>query len=443
MLTLLAVLSISLTQIPGIILRYIPFSKLVTQKQKKKLLCCYTLAFLFENVLFYIIASKANIIVTPFIYKIGIMLYAYVYFIINCLIIKKLFYQHAFVLGIQGNYALLLHSLVAIVLSFYSNKIATDTQFIIQSFVYLFLFIITSYPLWLLIKDSFILNITANHNNYWTIIWLTPVLLYFSNAVVTMDESWINTWRQFIARLLTATVTIIIWKCVNFDFRELEEKLALKSTNKLLHLQMEAINHQAETLREKDEKIRILRHDMRHNVQILSSLIASGDLTSASLILAEVNDNLENTKAITFCKNPIINSSLLVYITRAQEENIEIISEIDIPEIIPWNSNDMAILFANVLENAINASKFEKKGEKEIRISTRFADRKLVITVENRFHGDVLFNDLGIPISLEADHGIGMNSISTIVSKYHGHMVCTHSAGWFNISFMFSEQLIR
>lgn len=144
---------------------------------------------------------------------------------------------------------------------------------------------------------------------------------------------------------------------------------------------MEAIKAQAETIRENDEKIRILRHDMRHNVQMLSSLIETGELSAASLFVAELNNNLESTRPIVFCKNPVINSSLLVYISKAQEENMEIISEIDIPQNIPWSSSDIAILFANVLENAINASRQQKKGKKEIRITTRYAHEKNWFTI--------------------------------------------------------------
>lgn len=437
------ILSITLVQIPAIILRYIPFSKLVTQKQKKSLIYCYSINFLFQNILLFIIIATTNINIDPLFYKISIMSGAIIYFCINCLIIKKMFYQHIFICGIQSIYSLLLHSFVAVILSVYSNNISLNRQFMIQSFTYLILFAITIYPLWKVAKNSFILNISSEHDYYWNIIWLIPFLLFFGNTIVTMDENWINTWRQLLSRLSIGVALFAIWKCTNLDFKELKEKQSLKSTNKLLHIQMEAIRQQSENIRENDEKIRILRHDIRHNVQMLSFLIQNGELDSASQILAQLDDDLESTKRIVFCKNPVINSSLLVYINRAQKENIEIISEIDIPQNIPWNSSDIAILFANVLENAINASCQQQKGNKEIRITTRYTDKKLAIVVKNRFDGEVLFNNAGMPISMEAGHGIGMSSISTIVSKYHGHVVCSHGKGCFTISFMFSEHFIN
>lgn len=437
------ILSITLVQIPAIILRYIPFSKLVTEKQKKLLIYCYSITFLFQNIFLFIIMSKSNVNINPLFYKISIIFGATIYFFINCLIIKRMFCQHIFIFGMQGIYCLLLHSFVAIILSVYSENIPPNSQLMIQSFIFLLLFTVTAYPLWKVAKISFILNISSEHDYYWNIIWLIPFLCFFGNTIVTMDENWINTWRQLVSRLSVGVALFAIWKCTNLDFKELEKMQSLKSTNKLLHIQMESIRNQAENIRKNDEKIHILRHDMRHNLQMLSSLLQNGELDSACQILAQLNDDLESTKPIVFCKNPVINSSLLVYISRAQKENIEIISEIDIPQNISWNSSDIAILFANVLENAINASCHQQNGNKEIQITTRYTDKKLAIVVKNRFDGEVLFNNANMPISIDADHGIGMSSISTIVSKYHGYVTCSHEKGWFTISFMFSEHFVN
>lgn len=430
--------SVTLAQIPSLILRYVPFFRLVTNKQKINLLFGYTLSFILQTFVIFITIDKFNIHFTPALYRTIILFGSLAHFCVNCIVIKKMFFQHFFVHGMQASFCLVLHSLVAIILGTYGENIILYIQLMIQSSMFFLLFLLAAYPLWKFTKKSFIVNISSDHNYYWNIIWLIPVLLYFSNISITMKENWIDSWQQFVSRIIMGITIFVLWKCVNLDFKELEEKLALTETNKLLHIQMEAIKHQAETISENDEKIRILRHDMRHNIQMLSSLIESGELSAASSILSQLNDNLESTKPVVFCKNPVINSSLLVYISKAQEENIEIISEIDIPQDIPWNSSDMAILFANVLENAINASLRQAIDKKEIRINTRYENNKLAIIVENRFDGEVLFGGDGMPVSKKEGHGIGMSSILTIVSKYNGYVVCSHKNGWFTISFMFS-----
>lgn len=433
-------LCITLIQIPGIILRYIPFAKQVTRKQKKQLIYCYMICFVFQNILFFVIIT--NTAINSLVYKSLLSFGAFSYLFINCMIIRGMFYQHAFIFGMQSNYILVLHSFAAIILSKYAHTLAPHQQILMQTFIYTALLTITAYPLWRFLKNSFIFNISQENTYHWKMIWLIPVLLCLSNVIGTMNENWISTWQKLASRLATGAATVVAWKYVNLDFNELKEKLSLRSANKLLHAQLKGIKHQAETIRENNEKISILRHDMRHHIQILSSLIDNGELSSASLLLAQLNDDLENTKPIIFCKNPIINSSLLVYINKAEKENIHITSKIDIPLDLPWNSNDIAILLANVLENAINASHNQKEGRKEIQISTKYYDQKLGIIVKNHFDDKVTFNDRGIPISTKEGHGIGMGSISSIVSKYHGTMVCSHEDQWFTISILFSEQFI-
>jgi signal transduction histidine kinase len=435
------VLSITLPQIAGVILRYIPFSKLITPKQLRTLIYRYVIWFMLQNIILFI--AIRTIHVNPSFYKIVIFIGAFIYVFINFTVIKKMFFQHAFILGMQTCYSLVLHSIAAIILSKFSHALDTSNEIILQSFIFLILFILTLYPLWKFVRNSFILNISSEYSYYWNIIWLIPNLLWISDVIITMDNSWISTWRQLVARLLMGASILVSYKCVNLDFKELKEKFELNQINKLLHIQMDTIKHQSKTINENDEKMRIFRHDMRHNVQMLSQLINNGEISDALSILSQLNDTLENTKPILFCKNPIINSALLVYIHRAQEENIEIISEIDIPKNIPWNNNDMAILFANTLENAINASRNQARDKKEIRITTKYFDKKLAIVIENRFDGEVLFSDAGMPISTREGHGIGMNSILSIVSKYNGQVICSHSDNWFTIRFMFSENLIN
>lgn len=437
----IATCSITLAQIPGIILRYLPFSKLVTSKQKKHLMLCYVLCFIIQSIFFFMILKHTA--VNPSIYKTLITLGAFLYLFINLGIIKNMLFQHLFILGMVSNYILVIHSFSAIILSHYTHRIPPHKQLIIQTSTYILLLVLSTYPIWRFFKNSFIFNISKEDNYYWHIIWLIPVLLYLGNTVVTMDSSWISTWKQLVARIATGSAVLVAWKTVSLDFKELQEKLSLQSTNKLLHIQIEGIKHQAETIHENNEIIRILKHDMRHNVQILSALIHNRELSAASSLLTELNHKLQSTKPIIFCNNPVINSALLVYISRAKEENIDITSEIVIPHNIPWNSNDIAILFANVLENAINASRHQKEENKEIQLSAKYYDKKLGIEVKNRFDGKVLLNDSGMPISMEKGHGIGMSSIHAIVSKYHGSMVCSHEAHWFTIRFIFSERLLR
>jgi sensor histidine kinase YesM len=349
-----------------------------------------------------------------------------------------MFYQHIFIFGMHANYILVLHSFAAMVMSHYGSQLTAYNQIIFQNLIYSLLLFLTLYPIWKLLKNSFIFNLSMEDTYYWNVIWLIPVLLCVSELLVTVGMSWISTWQQIVSRILTGAAAFVSWKVINLHFNNFEEKIQLKSTNHMLSIQMKALHHQAETIRENDEKLRILKHDLRHHVHILSSLLQNGDTIHALDHLKQLDNQLDTVTPVIFCNNLIINSALIVYLARAKEYKINISSEMNVPENIPFDSNDIAILFANVLENAIQASLVSKSDHREIHISSKYVDSKLVIMVKNRFEGKVSFNDDGMPISMETGHGIGMQSIHALVKKYSGHVVCSHKDNWFTISFMFS-----
>lgn len=431
------VLAITIAQLPALILRYIPFSRLTTKLQKQTLVVSYSICFIAQNLVLYYILSRTT--VNPFIYKAAIIVGAITYFCINCIVIPKMFFKHIFVLSMQASYSLVLHSCVAIVLSQYAHSIQPSHQVMIQSSTFVLLFVVMAYPLWLILKDSFILKPSFKYDYYWNIVWLVPALLCLGNMMITMNNEWINTWQQFLSRLMMGIAITISWICVNLDMKEIENKLDIQSANALLHIQIEAINHQAKTIQENDEKLRILRHDLRHNTQILSSLLEKEQYPEASLLLKQLNDDLVSTKHVAYCQNSIINASLLVYITKAEQQHITVDPKVDFPETLFLDSKDIAILFANTLENAIHASHKQPDNARHIRIVSKYHDKKLAIVIENRFDEEILFDETGIPTTLQQGHGTGMTSISTIVSKYHGHMFCSHENGWFSIRFIFSQ----
>ena len=147
---------------------------------------------------------------------------------------------------------------------------------------------------------------------------------------------------------------------------------------------------------------------------------------------------MKATKPLVYCKNTIVNSALLVYMTKAKEKNIDVKLDLNIPDKLPWNSNDIAILIANAFENAIIASSKQSLDEQEIYISARFYDEKLAIIFKNRFNGEILIGRSGFPTNTEPGHGIGMQSILSIVNKYKASASCTSNNGWFNMTFLFT-----
>lgn len=426
---------VSVIWLTGVFLRYIPFHTILSNRQKNLLILSYSAFFMVQFAALFLIFS--NFIITPKGYKFIICCGGFCYFIVNCIIIPNQLFKHIFILSVQSVYSLFLHSFAALFTNMYFSNIPLNIQFQIQSLGFLSLFLLCSFPLYKILKNSFLLRIGEEKHYYWKWIWLVPCFTLFGNMITTMDGAWISTWQQFFARVFMSITVIASWKCINIDFEELDEKIRVKNENELLNLQIKAISDSAYLLEEKEEKIRIIRHDIRHQTQMLFSLISENENDKALEMLKKLNTQLLSIGTVKFCQNQIVNSAISIYAHKAISSHIKLEYEISLPKELPFDENDIAILYANVLDNAVNASLSQPEESRAIKINSRYEQNQLVIFVENYFAEKILFDSKGIPISQKAGHGFGMKSILSVIKKYNGTAVFTHDNNIFSAGFIF------
>lgn len=426
---------ISIIELTGVFLRYIPFHTILSTRQKKRLMLSYTAFFIIQFAVMLLVFSRIPL--TPRSYKMINLFGGACYVAINCILIPDQFFKHIFISSIQATYFLFLHSFAAIFTYRYFSSMPINIQFQIQSFGFLALFLIFSYPLYKILKNSFLLRIGEEKHYYWKWIWLIPCFTLFGNMLTTMNGEWISTWQQFFARVLMAATVFASWKCINIDFEEMDEKIRVKNENELLNMQIKAIADSAYLIGKKEEKMKILRHDMRHHAQMLFSFISENENDKALELLKRLNAELVPIAITKFCQNQIIDSAISIYAHKAISSQIKLEYEISLPKDLPFNENDIAILFANVLDNAVNASLSQREENRRIKIKSRYEQNQLVIFVENYYEGKVIFDTNGVPVSQKDGHGFGTKSILSIVKKYNGTSVFTHENNIFTAGFIF------
>ncbi len=432
--------AITLSVLPGVILRHMVSSKMLSPSVKITLVKAYLVCFFTATIIIGFVTFCFSSQIGPLFYKLSVIILGLIYFIISCIVIKGMFFHQIFVLCIQCIFTLILHSFAAVILSNVESLIPYHQQFVIQSAIYCILFLILIYPLWRIVRKSFIVQFSYDHSYYWNIVWLIPAFIFISNILVTMDNHWINTWQQLLARLFTGGAIIISWKCINLDFKSLEKMIELHSQNDLLKCQVESIHLQAINIQDNENKIKIIRHDLRHNIRILSQLLTNEEYDAALSILKTLTDELSTPLSINYCANPVINSALTVYSHLAKQHSISTEFMIDLPASIPWESSDIALLLSNSLENSIHASISQPIKCRSIRIITRYDENQLVIEIKNFYIGTIHFSPNGLPTSLELDHGIGMTSMLSIVNQYNGHISCSHENSEFVLRILLSNR---
>lgn len=213
-------------------------------------------------------------------------------------------------------------------------------------------------------------------------------------------------------------------------------------------------------------EIRRLKHDMANHLQVLSAL----PLEEQQAYLDNLSQNTALTQSLHYCGDATVNAVLTVKENQMNRYGIRLVCSVDIPKELPFDRTDICALFANALDNAMEACRrFEKgsgernskgkdSGEKtngEKNIGERNSKERNIgekngrnesmeITLESRAQKGLFCLNVRNPISATAHemqyhssrdgsmpasskqdkraHGVGLNSMLEIVRRNRGEM---------------------
>lgn len=98
-------------------------------------------------------------------------------------------------------------------------------------------------------------------------------------------------------------------------------------------------------------EIRKFRHDMVHHLQALTFL--SEDKRTD--YLKDLLDHPSLKYSVNFCQNQTVNAVINAKMSRIRKASIDFHCKLSIPEDIPMEKIDLCTIFANCLDNAIDA----------------------------------------------------------------------------------------
>ena len=108
-------------------------------------------------------------------------------------------------------------------------------------------------------------------------------------------------------------------------------------------------------------------------------------------------------------------------------------ANLDIPAEPGVASLELAMVTANLLENAIHACERQPDNEHRFINMTAVFTGRILMQVENSYTGKVVFDENCYPISEKEGHGIGTKSILAFVEKQNGVIEYTADNGRFRV----------
>ena len=179
-------------------------------------------------------------------------------------------------------------------------------------------------------------------------------------------------------------------------------------------------------------QIRRLRHDLTNHLQTMQQL--EGDALHtyiASLV------NAPAMQAQTrYCENQIVNAVLQNKMPCIEEAGIHADIAVSLPQPLPMQEIDLCALFANSLDNAIEACMALPHASRRLSVRARADKGLLMIRIRNRTADRSPLVPGCLPESTKADrsqHGLGLRSLKEITARYQGSLSLQRAHGMFEL----------
>ena len=206
------------------------------------------------------------------------------------------------------------------------------------------------------------------------------------------------------------------------------EQEMVRHQEQQVEIMQERIRHTAEA----EKAISIYRHDLRHILTTLSSMLSEGNIDEASGFIENHIGVIEDTAEERFCAEPVLNAMFAAYFAEAERQGIRIDAEVDIAELSKEEVAAFSIMCANMIENATHAVSGLSEDKKLIRVRG-LQSPKLMISVSNPYEGSIMTDDEGIPVTNKAGHGIGIRSVIDYCEKHDAMYDFKILDGWYAV----------
>lgn len=213
-----------------------------------------------------------------------------------------------------------------------------------------------------------------------------------------------------------------IWSMAVLFLAVLATQAKRKAASDLVLAQyiLEANKAQDERVKQMLETSRILRHDCKYHMNVMKSLLETGEREEADVYLKSVEEKFQESAMPLFCMNPTVNALLLSYHERSRAVHAAFTATVQLPDDLSINHMELCILLGNLLENALEACKMAPEESRKISLTALPHGRHLMISVENSFDGAVLQKNGHLVSRKGEEGGLGSKSIRAIADRHRG-----------------------
>ena len=178
-----------------------------------------------------------------------------------------------------------------------------------------------------------------------------------------------------------------------------------------------------EELEQNQKQIRKFRHDMNNHLSVVGYLLQKGELQKARDYFDKISVYMQTANR-KFCENSVVNAVLNAKYNLMTDAKIDGFFHISIDKLLFIDDVSLCTLFANTLDNAIEAcQKIEVPDRRKLELKCRYTENGYfsLELINSKINEIVVQKNQYISDKEDKSaHGIGISSIRDIVEKYEG-----------------------
>ena len=357
-----------LVHLAGRFIFFQAFLDFLPQNRWKKMALSFIILALLNFIFYYVLFQGFTH--TVILYKASLALGWIPYVLLSFYWLPRFIAQQIFVLGMQSLWSFFLHTASILTIISLGKNIPVEWRLSMQLTCFLFYFLLSLPLAARMFRHMCLSRQLINDKPYGYYIAFLPLLIVCPQLPIILDpDLW--TMAKLLSRILTFVPFIALYRYIKLQARDLETEVLLKSTNEVQQKAIRFFQNNMLLIQASTKQFSILRHDMRHQINILYGLISSGKSEEALHLLRSFDEHLEKTAIHPFCLNPFVNAVLSVYIVKAKDAGIPVTCRVNFPEEVPKVQENLSFALANLLENAIRAS--ETQDEDKRFVSVKFS----------------------------------------------------------------------
>ncbi len=186
------------------------------------------------------------------------------------------------------------------------------------------------------------------------------------------------------------------------------------------------------------ESLSIL-HDVKRHIRSIEELYHYKETETATEYSKTISNKLDSFRLNEYSDNRMLNIILNDKIRIAEQKNIEFTCKIDEVDLKFIDNIDLTTIFANLLDNAIEACQ-EIKDKKSIAVNVGAFNNLVVINIKNTLNEIISDIELNIKSSKKNHYGIGIPNVRKVINKYNGDFNIQKEGHMFVCSIVLSKQ---